>query len=133
MSEQPSEEQTLVMTTEAAARLGVTERYVRRLLTDGRLVGQRVGRRWMVDASSLPTHERPIIGSSAESPSWAIERDLLYAERADLQRVVADERIARLEERLASTERERDALRSELEAVRSALVVIVSGRRASAG
>ena len=40
-------------TREAADRLRVSERWVRRMLIDGRLVGRKVGGRWMVDSEGL--------------------------------------------------------------------------------
>jgi len=52
-------------TGEAAKRLGVNERHVRLLLDEGRLAGQKIGGRWIVDAAALrkyrkhPTMGRP--------------------------------------------------------------------------
>jgi hypothetical protein len=37
----------------AAARAGVDDSQVRRLLRDGKLVGRKVGRGWVVDVASL--------------------------------------------------------------------------------
>ena len=44
----------MVTPWEAAGRLAVSERWVRRLLSDGRLPGQKVAGRWMVDSKGLP-------------------------------------------------------------------------------
>lgn len=129
MSEQPSgNEPTLITVPDAAARLGVTERYVRRMLNDGKLTGHLVGRRWMVNASSLPTTAAQPL---ADSSTWPIERDLLYAERTGLQQTLADTRIAHLEERVRWLETDRARLRAELDATRASLVTLVTARSES--
>jgi len=43
----------MVTTETAAGRRGVSERWIRQLLMDGRLHGKKIGGRWMVDAKSL--------------------------------------------------------------------------------
>lgn len=40
-------------TKEAAARLGITARRVRALITSGQLTARRVGRDWLIDERSL--------------------------------------------------------------------------------
>ena len=39
--------------TQAAAELGLSEQWVRRLAADGRLAGHRVGRVWAIDAATV--------------------------------------------------------------------------------
>jgi excisionase family DNA binding protein len=44
-----------ITTTEAAARMDVNPRsgYITRLIRDGRIIGRRAGRTWLVDSNSL--------------------------------------------------------------------------------
>lgn len=50
-----------ISTVDAASRLGVTDRAVRKALLNGRLTGVKTGGRWIVDPDSI---ERPKHGSS---------------------------------------------------------------------
>lgn len=64
-------------TTEAAERLNVSERHVRRLAVDGRLVGRRVGSHWLISADSVRTRSRsePVPGRPLSPPmAWAVLR-----------------------------------------------------------
>lgn len=47
-----------IPTTEAAQRLGVNERHVRRLLENGELAGQKCGRNWIISVRSIASFER---------------------------------------------------------------------------
>jgi excisionase family DNA binding protein len=42
-----------MITKEAEARSGVDESHIRRLLRDGKLVGRKVGRDWVVNVAAL--------------------------------------------------------------------------------
>lgn len=44
----------MISVEEAARHLGRSERWVRAMLADGRLDGERIARRWLVDPASLP-------------------------------------------------------------------------------
>jgi excisionase family DNA binding protein len=56
---------TILSVTDAARLAGVTDRHMRRLIADGVVAATRVGRAWLVDASSVrawtrhPTMGRP--------------------------------------------------------------------------
>jgi excisionase family DNA binding protein len=55
----PVDAVTAMTTLDAAQRLGVSTRYVRRLAQDGRLTGWQVaGRVWLVDPDSVERHAR---------------------------------------------------------------------------
>jgi excisionase family DNA binding protein len=54
---------TIISVTEAARRAGVTDRHMRRLITDGVIQASRVGRAWLVDARSVAAYQRhPTMG-----------------------------------------------------------------------
>ncbi len=53
----------MLTTTDAAARLGISERRVRQLIASGALTAQRHGRDWVIDPRALPRAEaRPHVG-----------------------------------------------------------------------
>ncbi len=61
--------------SEAAAELGVSPRRVRQMLADGVLVGERVGRLWVVGSEQLgqARHGRPEVGRPWSAASaWAV-------------------------------------------------------------
>lgn len=62
---------------EAAEQLGVSDRHVRRLAADRRLVGRRVGSNWLISAESVRGRARdePVPGRPLSSPmAWAVLR-----------------------------------------------------------
>lgn len=62
---------------EAADQLGVSERHVRRLAADRRLVGRRVGSNWLISAESVRERARdePVPGRPlSPSMAWAVLR-----------------------------------------------------------
>ncbi len=53
----------MLTTTQAAARLGISERRVRQLIREGKLTAQRHGRDWVIDPHALPrAAARPGVG-----------------------------------------------------------------------
>jgi excisionase family DNA binding protein len=55
----------------AAARAGVDDSQVRRLLRDGKLVGRKIGRGWVVDVASLDAY---IVSSGWHKARWRKKR-----------------------------------------------------------
>ena len=92
-------------TAEAATRLGVSQRQIQRLIASGALTGtRRVGRAWLLDASSvvMPGHDRrrgrPWSGAVAWAALWRL---------SGLETPWVDPQTSRrLDERLARTDGE---------------------------
>lgn len=60
---------------EAAVELGVSDRRVRQMLTEGVLAGERVGRAWVIDSNDLRRveHRRPEVGRPwSPASAWAV-------------------------------------------------------------
>lgn len=48
----------MITTSEAAVRMGMSARHVRRLVESGCIKGQRIGRDWLIDPGSLNHYMR---------------------------------------------------------------------------
>jgi len=83
-------------TTEAAARLGRSRETARRLAANGHLDGEKAGRDWLIEASSVAARTGPRVELRQ------CERDIAYYEKV-------------IEERPTGSEGARRMLKAELE------------------
>jgi hypothetical protein len=60
-----------VSTRAAAARAGLDDSHIRHLLREGKLVGRKVGRDWVVDVASLDEY---IVSSGWHKARWRKKR-----------------------------------------------------------
>lgn len=93
----------VVSVAEAARIMGVSAARARRLAAEGRMRARRVGGRWLIDPSSLPSapkRSRPMsprmawalaLVAAGEAPDWIEPRESYRLRRA-LDRLVADDR-----------------------------------------
>lgn len=107
----------MVDVEEAARLTGLSPGYLRRLARDGGVEATREGRRWLISAGSVAALRSPPTDAGAET--WDLERRLLYAERADLQTKLLQQRVEQLES-------DNDRLEAENTRLREALVAVVA-------
>lgn len=98
---------------EACAVFGLSRRTVQRYLADGRLKGEKVGGRWLVDAPAI----RPSVTSDAPEEATTRQSDLTrQLSEVTQERDTLARQVGALTEKLEAVTGERDYLRDALAA-----------------
>jgi len=116
---------------EAAERAGVGPRAIRRALVEGRLAGQQLGGRWLVDVASLEAYRHRLEERASRSSGTVTGGTARHGAQPGAGQDVATA-LALLAERLADAERRAAVAEAELALARQQLAQLEAGAPAAA-